>query len=112
MYKLNFSPEARNDLFDIKEYFSVELQNQSAAGNTVDMIMERIRKLQDFPEIGSALSSIIDIESDYRFLVCGNYTAFYRFADLSVYIDRILHGRRDFMNTLFGVSSVEETEDE
>ena len=31
-----------------------------------------------FPEIGAPLSSIISLEVPYRFLVCGNYTAFSR----------------------------------
>lgn len=53
-------------------------------------------------EMGAPLSAIVDFETDYRFLVCGNYTAFYRFENRTVYIVRVLYGRRDFMRILFG----------
>ena len=49
-----------------------------------------------------------DVESDYRFLVSGNYLAFYRAYGNTVYVDRILYGRRDYLRILFG--DVETTE--
>ena len=45
--------------------------------------------------IGASLSSIADVESDYRFLVTGSYLTFYRVLDNDVYVDRVLYGRRD-----------------
>ena len=57
-----------------------------------------------FPEIGAPLSSIISLEVPYRFLVCGNYTAFYKVDGDEVHIIRVLYGRRNFMQILFGKS--------
>ena len=37
--------------------------------------------------IGASLSSIADVESDYRFLVTGSYLTFYRVLDNDVYVD-------------------------
>lgn len=51
---------------------------------------------------GTPLSSVADIESDYRFIVSGNYLVFYRAYGKDVYIDRVLYGRRDYMRILFG----------
>ena len=66
-------------------------------------------KLADFPLIGSPLSSIVKTKTDHRFLVCGNYLVFYRAKTDSVYIDRILYGRRDYTKILFsGVPGDEE----
>ena len=73
--------------------------------DTVAKITKRIRMLADFPESGASLSSIVDFETDYRFLVCGNYTAFYRIENQTVKIIRVLYGRRNFMKILFGESS-------
>ena len=53
------------------------------------------------PGIGTALSSKVPFDTDYRFLVCGNYLAFYRYKDAIVYVDRILYGRRDYVKILF-----------
>ena len=94
--------ESRNDLAAIKEYIGVELANPDAAKNTMVKITKRIRDLKRFAEIGSPLSSIIDIDTDYRFLVCGNYLVFYRAVVNDVYIDRVLYGRRDYLAILFG----------
>lgn len=102
MNNLNYSPEARNDLVDIKKYIGVELANPVAAKNTVDKITKRIRTLEKFAEIGTPLSSVIDIDTDYRFLVCGNYLAFYRAEGNQIYIDRVLYGKRDYISILFG----------
>ena len=78
-------------------------RSQSAI-NTTQKIMKRIRQLADFPEIGEPLSSIISLEVPYRFLVCGNYTAFYKVEGDEVHIIRVLYGRRNFMQILFGRS--------
>ena len=98
----SFSPEAISDLQQAKAYITDELCNEQAAMNTIAKITGRIRELAAFPEMGAPLSAIVDFETDYRFLVCGNYTAFYRFENRTVYIVRVLYGRRDFMRILFG----------
>lgn len=102
MADISFSPEAVSDLQQTKAYITDELCNEQAAVNTIAKITSRIRELAAFPEMGAPLSSIVDFETDYRFLVCGNYTAFYRFENQTVYIVRVLYGRRDFMRILFG----------
>ena len=52
-----------------------------------------------------------DIESDYRFIVSGNYISFYRAYGKEVYVDRILYARRNYMRILFGDHSAEETDE-
>lgn len=101
MAEVQLSPEAIKDLQQTKEYIIEELYNEQAAINTVAKITKRIRILAAFPESGAPLSSVIDMETDYRFLVCGNYTAFYRLENDVVYIVRILYGRRNFVQVLF-----------
>jgi addiction module RelE/StbE family toxin len=108
MAELHYSPEAANDLAEIKDYISTDLASPVAANNTVAKIAKSIRNLETFPEIGARLSSIIRIETDYRFLVCGNYLAFYRVQDGDVYIDRILYGRRDYVAILFGDLTIDD----
>ena len=63
--------------------------------------MDTVDKLNDFPERGPPLSSITDIESAFRFLVCGNYIAFYHLNGEIVSIDRVLYGKRDYIRVLF-----------
>ena len=101
MNKLAISPQAKKDLEDIKAYISEELENPIAAVNVVSRITKKIKNLKDTPGIGTSLSSKISFDTDYRFLVCGNYLTFYRYEEKTVYVDRVLYGRRDYVKILF-----------
>lgn len=102
MTEIKFSPAAIFDLQQTKAYITNELCNEQAAVNTIAKITKRIRILADFPASGAPFSSITGVETNYRFLVCGNYTAFYRIENQTVNIIRVLYGRRNFMRILFG----------
>ena len=104
MANVVYSQKALSDLEEIGDYISMELQNPIAALNTVTKIQDKIDKLAGFPYIGALLSSIFDDieDNDYRYLVCMNYLAFYRVDGNTVYIDRIIYGRRDYITILFG----------
>ena len=78
MNNLHLSAEAQNDLMEIKAYIEEDLLNPSAALTTVSRITKSLRVLQNYAYAGALLSSIADIESDYRFIVSGNYISFYR----------------------------------
>jgi Plasmid stabilization system protein len=102
MAMLHISPEALSDLVKIKEYITTDLDNPTAALNVVSKITKAIRGLEQFPDIGAPLSSIIDMPTDYRFLVTGNYLSFYRHDGDAVYVVRVLYGKRDYLKILFG----------
>lgn len=102
MNELHLSPQAQNDLIEINDYITHDLENPEAARRTVRRITKELRILQTFAFAGTSLSSIADIHGDYRFLTSGNYLAFYRVRGTDVYIDRILYGRSDYLRTLFG----------
>ncbi len=101
MHTIKLSPKAVKDLKEIKEYISTELSNEIAANNTVKMIMSKIKLLETSPIIGIKLTNIVSIETDYRFIVCGNYIAFYRYDEDYIYIVRVIYGKRNYMEILF-----------
>ena len=101
MAEIRFSPDALEDLKGIKAYIAQELMNEQAASDTVSAIMKRVRQLSEFPKSGMQLSSVIGLGVSWRFIVCGSYTAFYRFENGEVYVSRVLYGRRDYMRILF-----------
>lgn len=105
MNRLHLSLDARTDLEEIREYISTELENPSAAENTIARITKEIRILQSFAQAGALLSSITNIQSEYRYLTIGNYMVFYRVLGEDVYIDRILYGKRNYLRTLLGDNS-------
>ena len=103
--KLHYSRKAQQDLDAIWDFYLEEVQNIDAAVKIIDSITEDIDQLADFPELGPPLSSVADVESNYRFLVTGNYLSFYRQDGNDVSIDRILYGRRDYISILIEDSS-------
>ncbi|MBU9713629.1 type II toxin-antitoxin system RelE/ParE family toxin [Evansella tamaricis] len=102
MRKLRINPVAKNDLYDIKEYITKELDNPTAAINVVSKIIEDYEKLKEFPLFGLKLSSKIDVKTNYRYLISGNYIVFYKIDDEYVSIFRILYSRRDYVKLLMG----------
>ncbi len=106
--KIHYSAEARRDLDDIWDYIVTDLCNASAAERIVSGIMDTVDQLENFSEMGALLASIANVDSDYRFLVSGNYLIFYRVSGMNVYVDRILYGRRDYLRILFGDTQTEQ----
>lgn len=100
MYKLLLSGLALNDLAEIRAYIADNLKNPSAALSTIQSITEDMRTLQTLPLSGTPLSVIADVQTEHRFLVTGNYLTFYRVQDKTVFIDRVLYGRRDWLRIL------------
>ncbi|QNK40767.1 type II toxin-antitoxin system RelE/ParE family toxin [Caproicibacter fermentans] len=88
MAELCVSPEAANDLRKIQQYIAAHLDAPVAAQKLVSRILKSMRGLADFPESGPNLSSVLNIETDYRFQVCGNYLIFYRVEKQTVFIVR------------------------
>ena len=101
MAKIKYSGSAIKDLEEIGDYIADKLKNPIAAFNTIGKIQDAVDRLADFPFIGTPLSSKVEVEMDYRFLVCGNYLVFYRTEADSVFIDRVIYGRRDYIKILF-----------
>ena len=100
MSRIIFAESANRDLKQIGDYIIHKLKSPQAALNTVRKIRAAIDRLSDFPLIGVALFHQ-DEPTDFRFLVCGNYHAFYRIVDDKVLVDRILYGKRDHLSILF-----------
>ena len=102
------SPLAKTDMQEIGDYISQSLHNPSAAQQLIRRFREAITSLRSFPEMGTPLLSEQSERLPYRYLICGSYMIFYHFEANSVYVDRVLYGRRDYMALLFGSTIGEE----
>ena len=93
---LHYSPQAQLDLDEIFDYFAVELENPEKGENVVSGILAAAKKIPRrttrFPPVGP-LPFTTD---EYRFVQVGNYVIFFRAEGDEVYVDRVLHNRRDF----------------
>lgn len=105
--KIYVSSDANEDLAAIKKYITEELSNPKATSNTVMKIIESIKLLESNPNMGALLSSVINIDTSYRFVVSGNYLAFYQVKEDGVFVVRVLYGRRDYLKIFFENESIE-----
>lgn len=112
MPKIRINPIAQQDLTEIKAYIDDELCNPKAAARIVKKIIDSYSKLEQFPSMGAPLSSIVRMQTNYRFLVCGNYLVFYEADEDFVSISRVLYGRRDYLQILFGNLELDEQNEE
>ena len=96
MFQVDVSPQAAEDLLEIKRYIEKELQNPISALNTVKKIVETYENLADYPAIGISVEKYVSFPTDYRFVLANNYSIFYRIENERVKIIRILYSRQRF----------------
>lgn len=100
--KIIYTPQARNDLREIRDYISHELRNPTAAKNVTDKVLKSIHLLADQPLLGVSVSEKTGRNTDFRCLFSGNYGVFYLPNDENIEIIRILDLRTDYMRMIFG----------
>ena len=109
MAKVVFTPLARQDLVETGDYIAHQLHNRTAARNLIRRIQSAVKDLERFPCAGTPLE-VSGVHLLYRYLISGNHMIFYHISGETVWIDRILYGRRDYLAILFGNELQEENE--
>lgn len=101
MHKLRINPMATEDLIEIRDYITKELESPKVAINIIRKIIESYERLKEFQMMGVDLSTNINAKTDFRYLVSGNYIVFYKIDNEFVSIYRILYSRRNYLKILF-----------
>lgn len=99
--RIHYSPESQADLDITYDYIHDILKNPIAAKNTIEGIIKSISDLKTLDNIGVKVFLPNGMETDYRFIQYNNYLIFYRSSGSDVFIDRIMHKSRDYVNVLF-----------
>ncbi len=92
------------DYYDIDSIFSyISQDNRQVAEKLRVLIYESIRKLSGFPEIGAVIpeEEAPGAQRGYRRIVVTSYSIFYRVLDDRIIIARVLHGRQNWMQSIF-----------
>ena len=98
--QISYAPKAREDLLEIKSFIEEETGDIELAKKTISDIVTTNDSLSIFPEMGQRLLINLETKIEYRYLLCHNYLSFYRYLDRTIYIDRILNSRRDYLRIL------------
>jgi plasmid stabilization system protein ParE len=97
---LNLSAEARRDLKGIQAYIGVERESPQTALKVIGKILDRIEDLLQFPDTGALLAPKVTFETNYRYAKASGYLIFYRHENEQIFVDRIIHGKRDYISIL------------
>ena len=95
------SAEARRDIKNIQHYIAEEKESPQTALKVIEAILDRIEKLLSFPDTGTLLSPKVNFPTNYRYARAKAYLIFYRHENNQIFVDRIIHSKRDYITILF-----------
>jgi len=98
---LSLSAEARRDIKSIQDYIANEKESPQTALKVVEKILDRIENLLRLPDSGTLLSSRVNFQTNYRYAKASGYLIFYRHENSQILVDRVIHGKRDYITILF-----------
>ena len=107
MPKLSYTPKALDDLQAIKVYVAKQF-GEGKAKVCAKEITSTAKQLELYPGEGPRLEDLIEYPTDYHYLVVKPNYIFYRVEGDTVRVIRILNEKQDFLQILFGISSISE----
>ena len=98
MYKLEYLPQAMQDMADIARYISRDLSNPAAADKLARALIKAADKLVDFPYKNRVYQPIRPLKQEYRRQIVQNYILFYYVDEDQklVTIARAIYARRAY----------------
>jgi toxin ParE1/3/4 len=97
-YAIRFLQAAEDDLSEIVNYIAAE--RPTAADTLATKIEKNLNLLSKNPQLGRIPNEEELMYLGYRYLVAQNYLIFYTIEERVIYVHRILHGARDYLNLL------------
>ena len=94
MKNLIISPQVYDDLLDIKEYISLDSEEQ--AKKVIAKILADMERIIDFPNSGNLLSNKVRCDARYRYITTSSYATIYRVEEDAIFVTNVLHLARDF----------------
>jgi toxin ParE1/3/4 len=96
--------------YDIDSMFAyISRDSKQAAEKLRLRVYEGIKKLPDFPEMGPVIpeEDAPGAQHGYRRIAVNPYIVFYRVLEDRIVIARVLHGRQNWLQPLFGIPDEE-----
>ncbi|MBR1692712.1 MAG: hypothetical protein IJ711_08060 [Lachnospiraceae bacterium] len=105
MKKVEYSQIVRRKLRALKLRLTKEF-GKNVSTKSLKQITDAVRRLEYFEEQGVLISSMYDIDCDYRYLYVGHNYLFYRIEENKIIIAEMFDDREDFIYKLFGISAI------
>ncbi|MBR6697480.1 MAG: type II toxin-antitoxin system RelE/ParE family toxin [Lachnospiraceae bacterium] len=100
MKYIEYSLIVRNKLNLLKLHLSIEYGTEIAQ-RSINNIIQNIKTLSIFPLKGASVSSMYNVDCDYRYLYTEHYYLFYIIKNDTIIITEMFHEKEDFIHKLF-----------
>lgn len=98
-----------DDMVRIKEYITLQ-HGANVAKKSLRRLTSSARRLEKFQEEGPGLEALILVPTDYRYLYIKPNYLFYRIEGNCVKVVRVLNEQQDYLQILFGITTVSDDE--
>lgn len=109
--KLEYSQIVRHKMKKLRSELTAKFGND-VSQKAIKNITIAARRLLDFEDKGIAVSTMYDVECDYRYLYVKHNYLFYRIENNKIIIVEMFDEREDFMQKLFGITSISKEEED
>lgn len=99
IYEIEFTEDCRDEIREIYEYISENLDAQIAAKNLMKKMRDAVMNLKENPEIYMKIDRKDRKKRDFRRLVVNNYVILYTIDEdkKTVYISHMYYGKRNYL---------------
>lgn len=99
IYEIEFTEDCRDEIREIYEYISENLDAQMAAKNLMKKMRDAVMNLKENPEIYMKIERKDRNKRDFRRLVVNNYVILYTIDEDKkiVYISHMYYGKRNYL---------------
>lgn len=99
IYEIEFTEDCRDEIEEIYEYISENLDAKIAAKNLMKKMRDTVMNLKENPEIYMKIERKDRKKRDFRRLVVNNYVILYTIdeAKKTVYISHMYYGKRNYL---------------
>lgn len=104
MKQIKYTPDAADKLRAIKESILLQYGSKKAK-EVVGSIINAIRGLVNYEEIGPSVEGMFGVAFDYRYIFVSRNYVFYSIESNCIKIINIYNEKEDFMWLLFGVDT-------
>lgn len=91
--KLRINPIVAEDLKNIKMFIAED--NEEMAIKTIQEIYARFEDIKQFPYIGTELARRVHFQTDYKYVISGNYVILYKIREMYIEIYRVVNRYQD-----------------
>ena len=103
MRKIEYSPLVKNKMKNLKNWL-IEHFDEETAAKVLTGIVSDSNLLKDNPKIGTDISLMYSLDTEYWYLFTNQHYLIYRIEPKKVIVVQMFNEREDFMMKLFGVS--------